>query len=73
MIETILKRANEVASLKKAAGAKGWTMEDCLKEACSECFASYNHLQSDEYDVTTMKGDTYPVSVHNNLWVTGWI
>lgn len=73
MIETILKRANEIAILKKATEVSSWTMEDCLNEACNECLASYNHYQSDEYDVTTLTGENFPVSVQNNLWVTGWL
>lgn len=75
MIEIILKRANEIASLKKSCGmdVAEWTLEDCLKAACNECFASYEHLPADCYEVRTMAGDVYPVSVHAGKWVTGWI
>lgn len=50
-----------------------WTMEDCLRAACRECFAAWSHLPADCYEVTTMEGENFPVSVQNEQWVTGWI
>jgi len=75
MINTILKRANEIASLKRSLGmdAAPWTMESCLKAACNECLASYEHLPADCYEVRSMAGEVCPVSVHTGQWVTGWI